>query len=84
MVIYFAIMNVMKIAPLAALGVFTTRNLSTSVVLAPIAIVATAAGVWMVRRLSTVWFYRVMYALLFVVAIKLTYDGLTGLLAARQ
>ncbi len=84
MVIYFAIMNLMKIAPLAALGLFTARNLSTSLVLAPIAIVATAAGVWLVRRISTLWFYRVMYALLFVVAIKLTYDGLTGLLAAPQ
>lgn len=79
MVVYFAIMNLMKIAPLAALGVFTAQNLSTSLVLAPVAVAATGLGVWLVRRISTEWFYRVMYALLFVVALKLTWDGATGL-----
>lgn len=79
MVVYFAIVNLMKIAPLAALGLFTERNLWTSAVLAPIAIVATGLGVWLVRRMSTEWFYRVMYVLLFVVALKLTWDGFVGL-----
>ena len=81
MVVYFAIMNLMKIAPLAALGLFTARNLWTSAVLAPVAIFATGLGVWLVRRMSTEWFYRVMYALLFVVALKLTWDGFAGLAA---
>ena len=81
MVVYFAIMNLMKIAPLAALGLFTARNLSTSLVLAPVAVAATGLGVWLVRRISTEWFYKVMYALLFVVALKLTWDGVAGLLA---
>jgi uncharacterized protein len=80
MVVYFAITNLLKIGPLAALGVFTARNLWTSAMLAPVAILATATGVWLVRRISTVWFYRIMYALLFVVALKLTWDGATGLL----
>lgn len=81
MVVYFALTNLMKIAPLAALGVFTPQNLSTSLALAPLAALSTVAGVWLVRRMSTDLFYQVMYGLLFVVALKLTWDGVAGLAA---
>lgn len=81
MTVYFAIVNVMKIAPLAALGVFSPQNLWTSLLLAPIAVAATAFGVWLVRRIATLWFYRIIYGLLFAVAIKLCWDGAAGLAA---
>ncbi len=78
-VIYFAAINVIKIAPLTALGLFTAQNLSTSLVLTPVAALATLFGIWLVRRISTELFYRILYGLLFVVALKLTYDGIVGL-----
>jgi uncharacterized protein len=80
-VIYFGAMNLIKIAPLAALGVFTGQNLSTSLLLVPLAAVGTLFGIWLVRRMPTDLFYRILYALLFFVALKLTYDGITGLMA---
>jgi uncharacterized membrane protein YfcA len=80
LVIFFALINLIKITPLAALGVFTVENLSTSLVLAPLAALATLFGIWIVRRMPTETFYRVMYGLLLVVAIKLTWDGLRGVL----
>ena len=81
LVIFFAMVNVMKITPLAALGVFTAQNLSTSLLLVPLAAVGTLFGIWLVRRMPTELFYRILYALLFIVALKLTYDGVIGLLA---
>ncbi len=80
-VVYFAMMNLMKIMPLAALGLFTAQNLSTSLVLMPLAAIATLFGVWLVRRMPAELFYRILYALLFLVALKLTYDGIIGLMA---
>jgi uncharacterized protein len=81
LVIFFAMVNVIKITPLAALGVFTAQNLATSLLLVPLAAVGTLSGIWLVRRMPTVLFYRVLYGLLFFVALKLTYDGITGLMA---
>jgi uncharacterized protein len=81
-VIFFATVNVMKITPLAALGVFTAQNLSTSLVLMPLAAIATLFGIWLVRRMPTELFYRILYALLFLVALKLTYDGVIGLISS--
>jgi uncharacterized protein len=80
-VVFFGAINLIKLVPLAALGLFSAQNLATSLVLAPLAAIATAFGVWLVRRIPTELFYRLMYGLLFVVAIKLTWDGLRGLLA---
>jgi uncharacterized protein len=80
-VIFFATVNLIKITPLAALGVFTAQNLSTSLVLMPLAAIATLFGIWLVRRMPTELFYRILYALLFLVALKLTYDGIMGLMA---
>jgi uncharacterized protein len=82
-VIYFAMMNLMKIIPLASLGLFTPQNLSTSLLLVPLAAVGTLFGIWLVRRMSTELFYRVLYALLFFVALKLIYDGVTGLISPQ-
>jgi uncharacterized protein len=60
---------------------FTAQNLSTSLALTPIAAAATLFGIWLVRRISTELFYRILYGLLFAVALKLTYDGFIGIFA---
>ena len=79
-VLFFALVNWIKVPPFIALGQLTRENLATSVTLFPIAIAATWAGVLLVRRVSGQRFYAIIYALLTLVGLKLTWDGLTGLL----
>ncbi len=78
--VHFAIINVIKVPGFAALGSFTPQNLWTSAALAPVAIAGTMFGVWLVKRVSTEMFYRIMYVILFVVALKLIADGVRGLI----
>jgi uncharacterized protein len=78
--IHFAIINIVKMPGFLSLGAFTPQNLWTSVALAPVAVAGTAFGIWLVKRISTALFYRVMYVVLFFVALKLTWDGVTGLM----
>jgi uncharacterized membrane protein YfcA len=77
--IHFGIINLAKLPGFAALGAFTPQNLWTSAALAPVAAIGTIFGIWLVKRVSTALFYRIMYVILFVVALKLMWDGLRGL-----
>ncbi|APF38287.1 sulfite exporter TauE/SafE family protein [Chelatococcus daeguensis] len=77
---FFATVNLMKVAPYVWLGQFTHENLTTSLVLMPVAVGSTMAGVWLVRRVDPTAFYRLIYALLVLVGLKLTYDGLIALI----
>jgi uncharacterized protein len=78
-VIFFAVINLVKVVPYAWLGLFDARNLATSLVLSPLAPVGIFTGVWLMRRLSQDVFYRVSYALLLIVGVKLLADGLGGI-----
>jgi hypothetical protein len=49
-------------------------------VLAPLAPVGVWLGFRINRWLSQTWFYRICYCLLFVIGLKLLYDGATQLL----
>ena len=49
--------------------------------LAPLAPLATLAGVWLVHRVRQKLFYQITYGCVFVVAIKLLYDSALLLLA---
>ncbi len=51
--IFFAIVNLMKIVPYFMLGQFYSKNLATSVVLLPLAILANFAGIWLVKHMPT-------------------------------
>lgn len=77
--IFFAAINLIKIAPYLALGQFTPANLTASAALFPVAIVATIAGVWVVRRVPPERFYAIIYWLLLAVGAKLVFDGWRGL-----
>src|SRR5215203_3838006 len=61
---FFAVVNLMKVAPYLMLGQFSRENLMLSVALAPVAIATTILGVWLVRRVDSERFYRIVYALL--------------------
>ena len=36
-------------------------------------------GLWLHKRIPALWFFRVIYAVLFLTGSKLLYDGVTGL-----
>ena len=80
-VVFFAVVNAVKLLPYFLLGQFSLGNLETSAVLAPLAPLATVAGVWLVRRIEPKIFYRLVYTLLVPVGLKLAFDGASGLLS---
>jgi uncharacterized membrane protein YfcA len=71
----FAAMNWMKLPAYAALGQFTRENLTITAMLAPVAIVATFAGVALVRRVDAARFYTLIYLLMILLGIKLVADA---------
>lgn len=77
--IYFAAVNLFKIPAYLSLGLLTAETLTLSAVLLPAAIAANVGGIWLVRRMPTGIFYRILYALLFVLSLKLIYDGVHSL-----
>ena len=74
-VIFFAVINAVKLVPYAWLGLLDARNLLTSLVLMPLAPFGIWLGVWLLRRLSQELFYRIAYAMLAIVGAKLLWDG---------
>lgn len=76
-VVFFAVVNYVKLAPYAWLGQFDASNLKTSLVLAPLAPVGIGMGVWLHNRVTDRFFYQVAYAILFLVGLKLVYDSIT-------
>ncbi len=72
---FFFVVNLSKWIPYAWLGLLDMRNLSTSLVLLPLAPIGVWAGVRMARRISPVVFYRFLYGGMFLTGIKLLWDG---------
>lgn len=71
-------MNYVKLAPYAWLGQFDTANLMTALVLSPLAPVGMGLGIWLHQRVTDRFFFQVAYAMLFVVGLKLIWDGIAG------
>ena len=78
-VIFFAVVNVVKVAPYAALGFFDARLLLTALVLLPVAVVAVLAGAAVVKRMRAEVFYPFMYVMVAIVGLRLVWDGARGL-----
>jgi hypothetical protein len=76
MAAFFFVINLSKWIPYAWLGLLDLRNMATSLVLLPLAPVGVWMGVRLARRISPVWFYRVLYIGMFLTGIKLLWDGL--------
>jgi uncharacterized membrane protein YfcA len=76
--VFFALTNLMKLPGYFTLGQLSSTNLLTALVLLPIAAVATLSGIWLVRRIDRDLFYRIIYALVLVVGVKLAWDGANG------
>lgn len=78
-VVFFAIVNAIKLVPYFALGQFDATNLTASLILVPLAPLATLAGAWIVRRMKPQVFYPFMYGMVLIVSLKLIHDGVRGL-----
>jgi hypothetical protein len=77
--IFFALVNWMKVLPFFALGQFSSENLATSVLLLPFAVATNFLGIWLVRRTPTELFYRIAYWLMFVISAELMRSGVMGI-----
>jgi len=78
-VMFFAALNMMKTLPYALLGQLNTGNLETSAVLIPLAPVGMMLGIWLHKIIPEKPFYRVCYAMVLVVGIKLLWDAIADL-----
>jgi uncharacterized membrane protein YfcA len=76
MAVFFAAINLSKWFPYAWLGLIDLRNMTTSLVLLPLAPVGVWLGVWALRRIDSTWFYRIAYGGMALTGVKLLWDGL--------
>ena len=73
--IFFAAVNTAKLIPYFFLGQLSTHNLTLSAALIPVGIIGVLLGIYLVRRISAKLFYRIAYWLVFLLSLKLIWDG---------
>jgi uncharacterized protein len=78
-IMFFATMNLIKTLPYALLGQLGPGNLETSAVLIPLAPVGMMLGIWLHKIIPEKPFYRVCYAMILIVGVKLLWDAIAGL-----
>jgi len=76
----FATLNFIKLLPYSLLGQLSPANLEVSLMLAPVAIAGMVLGIFLVRRVNMELFYRVAYFLVFLLSLKLIWDGVSGMI----
>ena len=74
--IFFALVNWIKLPAYVALGQFTRANAAATLLLLPVAVLASLAGVKLVRKVPVERFYAIVYWLMIVAGAKLLLDGL--------
>ncbi len=79
-IMLFTVINLVKVPPYFFLGQFSLANLKTVAVLIPLAPLAIMAGVWLTRRVPQEPFYKIAYACLFFISLKLIWDGACAVL----
>lgn len=77
--IFFAVVNIVKLIPYSLQGSFDHTNLLTAAILMPVAPVGVRLGYYLLHKVSEQLIYRICYFFLFVVGVKLLFDGLLGL-----
>ena len=76
MATFFAVINLSKWIPYAWLGLIDWRNVTTSLVLMPLAPIGVWLGVRMVKHVPQKLFYQLVYGGMFLTGVKLLWDGL--------
>lgn len=76
MAFFFFAVNMAKWVPYAWLGLLDWRNMSTSLVLLPLAPIGVWIGVRIAHRIRPLLFYRLIYTGMFLTGVKLLWDAL--------
>ncbi|HEY7776211.1 MAG TPA: TSUP family transporter, partial [Kineobactrum sp.] len=76
-VVFFAVVNVVKLVPYYALGQFNTTNLLYSLVLVPLAPLGVALGHMLVRRSNPTIYYGVISFFLVLLGLRLLWSGIS-------
>ncbi|MDR3473201.1 MAG: sulfite exporter TauE/SafE family protein [Devosia sp.] len=77
--VFFATVNYAKLVPFYFLGQLSVANLELSAALLPVGLFGMLAGVWLVRRVDSKFFYQLAYVLIFFLALDLIYEGVRGI-----
>lgn len=77
-VVFFILINYLKIVPFTMLGLFSSTTLATSVVCLPVALLGLYAGIKLHDRVPVDSFYRICFIFLLLTGCKLLFDGLVG------
>ncbi len=75
MAIFFAVMNYIKLIPFTLMGALNLENLTTSLVLMPLAPLGIKLGNLILHKVDQQLVYRFLYIALFFSGMKLLYDG---------
>jgi uncharacterized membrane protein YfcA len=78
-VLFFWWVNLVKLPAFVSLGLFPWENIKLSLMMIPIALLGLILGYSWHKKISELWYKRLIYVLLVGVFIKLSYDGLSGL-----
>lgn len=73
--VFFAVVNLVKLVPYAALGQLGAANLGKAATMIPVAAASVFAGVWLVRRIPQRAFYLFITWALLAVSLKLIADA---------
>lgn len=79
-VIFYTLINYVKLLPYAWLGQFSTGNLLTSLAVLPLAGLGVLTGIWLHHRMPEDLFYKLCYGFLLLTGLKLFYDAVDGML----
>ena len=74
----FAYINAVKLIPYFFLGQLNPASLKVAAILALPATAAVFLGVWLVKVMSEQLYYTLIFSMLFVLSLKLVWDGLMG------
>lgn len=78
-VIFFALLNAIKLVPYFYLGQFDRENLTTAAILVPFAIPSTLLGAWLVKRFDPERFYNLIYVTILLVGLYLAVESVVAL-----
>lgn len=78
-VLFFTSINYLKLIPYFFLGQLSIGNITTSLVLLPIAFIGVYVGVFLHKRISQELFFKLAYLFLFLTGLKLVWDGVRAL-----
>ena len=79
-VVFFMIVNYVKLIPYAFLGQLNGENLLTSLILSPLVPLGVWLGIKLHDRINEQLFYNVAYISLLITGVKLLYDGISNII----